>query len=248
MDTYIVKDLFHYCNISVKGCTQIPRAWIDFYDLTFVLKGQMTYYVNDEKYILKENDAILIKPNSIRERTASIEPVEYVSFNFCLYKDSLINFDTYLKKIISHEIRNIISAFPQNHLSPLFYSKEKLTNLLNYILIEFNNILCFKSSNQHTIDIIKYINEHITEPISLDIISKHIHLTKEYTAHMFKKETNKTITEYINQRKMIIAKELIQSGEMNLNTIAEHLSYKNYNYFSKTFKKYYGIPPKALKK
>lgn len=248
MEPYIVKELLHYCNVSLKSQTHIEKAPIQYYDFTFVLRGEMTYAINGKTYVLKENDAILIKPGETRERFKTQTYAKYVSYNFTVYDDSIIPKKTYLKDVISHDIRQIISIFSASHISNIYSSKEKVINLLNYILLEINDILNFDSNNKHIITIIKYINEHISEPISLNTVSRYVNLSKEYTSYVFKNETGKTVTEYINERKMFIAKEMILSTDYSLVNVSERLGFDNYSYFSKMFKKQFGITPKNIKK
>ena len=246
MDAYIVKDIVFYCNTSSKSCSAMDDRILDFYDLTFVIKGELTYIINGESYILNENDAILLKPGMLRKRIAGNEPVKYVSFNFHVFDDTKLPQKMFMKNIITHDILKIISFCSHNHISHQYRSKEKLTNILNYILLEIQNILDIESSNLHVIKIVQFINTHITEPISLDTVSKHISLSKEYTSTLFKNETGKTVTEYINERKLLLAKEMLQEGKLTLNDISENVGFENYSYFSKLFKKYYGLSPKQL--
>ena len=248
MSAYIVKELLHYCNVHLKGTSKIVKSCINYYDFTFMLKGTMTYIVNGKSYTLTENDAILIKPGSMRERILTKEPIKYVSFNFTVYDSSVMPKQIYLKDIISHDIRGLVSIFSASHISDIYASREKVMNLLNYILLEIKDILDFESNNKHIIEIIKHINEHISEPITLSNISESINLSKEYTSHIFKKETGKTITDYINERKLIIAKEMILSTSYSLTYISDRLGYENYSYFSKVFKKQFGTTPRVLRK
>lgn len=248
MTAYIVKELLHYCNVSLKQTSKIIKAKINYYDFTFMLKGEMTYIVDGKSYTIRENDAILIKPGSMRERILPTEPVKYVSFNFTVFDDSVIPKQTYLRDIISHDIRALVSVFSAAHISDIYATREKVINILNYILLEIRDIIDFDSNNKHIIEIIKYINEHIAEPITLSTISDVINLSKEYTSHIFKKETGKTVTEYINERKLIIAKEMILSTSYPLTYISNRMSYENYSYFTKVFKKQFGVTPRALRK
>jgi len=248
MKAYIVNELLHYCNVTVKQQNEIARAPIDYYDFTFVLKGKMTYLVNDKKYVLHENDAVIIKPGEIRERLKSSETARYVSFNFKAYDSDAIPKKSYLKNVISHDIKSLISIFSATHISDIYATREKVINLLNYILLEIKDILDFDSNNKHIIEIIKYINEHIAEPLSLSDVSENVNLSKEYTSHIFKKETGKTVTDYINERKLIIAKEIILGTGYPLTDVSDRLGYENYSYFSKVFKKQFGISPRALRK
>lgn len=247
MEHYIVKELLHYCNVNVK-CTNLTKYAIPYYDFTFILKGEVTYAVDGKKYVLRENDAIFIKPGSIRERYETENCVKYVSFNFTAFDDSLLPSETHLVGIISHDIRKLVSVFSASHISNIYSTRGKVVNLLNYILLEINDILGFESNNKHIIEIIKFINEHISEPITLSTVSQNVNLSKEYTAHIFKEETGKTVTEYINERKLFIAKEMILGTSYPLEHICKRLGYDNYSYFSRVFKKQFDITPRDMRR
>ncbi len=248
MVAYIVNELLHYCNVNLKSANAIESAPINYYDLTFVLKGNMTYIINKKKYVLSENDAVLIPPGALRERIASNESVKYISFNFTVNEGAELPNSVYLKGIISHDIKSLCQIFSASHLSDIYSTREKVMNLLNYILLELIDVVQLESNNTHIIDIIKFINEHISEPITLSAVSEKVNLTKEYVSHIFKKETGKTVTDYINGRKMMIAKEMLLSSDYEMSKISERLGYDNYSYFSKLFKKQFGVSPSAMRK
>ena len=248
LNHYIVKELLHYCNVNVKYPTRMKEEVIQYYDFTFVVKGEMTYIVDGKKYILREDDAIFIKPGSVRERPEVKSSAKYVSFNFTANDTSILPTKPHLVGVISHDIRKLISVFSASHLSNIYSTRGKVINLLNYILLEINDILEFDSNNKHIIEIIKYINEHISEPITLSSVSSKVNLSKEYTAHIFKEETGKTVTEYINERKLFIAKEMILGTNYPLEHICKRTGYDNYSYFSRVFKKQFDITPRDMRK
>lgn len=237
----ILKEAFFYCNVSRNKVSKIAPHILNYYDLTFVLKGRLTYIINQKRYTLYKNDAIFLTPGMLRERLAEDRQTQYVSFNFHLNEN--IGLETFLKGIISDEIKRLISVFPQSHLTSSFHSKEKIESILNYILYELINNLHFESQNKHIIKILKYIDANLSQNLTLEQISNHVYLTKEYTASLFKKETGKTIIEYINERKMVIAKNMIDSGQNSLKDVALNVGFENYSYFSRLFKKYYGTSP-----
>lgn len=247
MELYLTNTLRHYCNVSLCKCSAIEPKKIDYFDLTFVLSGSMTYIVNSKTFVLKKNDAIFITPSSLRARLAGTAPVKYVSFNFNIFPHARLLFDTYIPSCISPDIKKLISAFPQSHLSPSYHATEKAANLLNYILFEIMDGIRLSSSNEHVQKIIRYVDEHITKTMSLQSISHEIGLSKEYTAFIFKKEMHQTLVNYINERKMLIAKKLLLNNEMNLTDLSAYLGYNSYNYFSRLFKRYFEISPIALK-
>ena len=247
MEKYLVSEVLHFCNVSLNKCSYMPPRTIDYYDLTFVISGSMTYVADNEIFVLKKNDAIFLKPGTLRERYEGNEPVKYVSFNFKAMPNVELEFDKYLPNCISSDIKKIVSAFPQSHLSPYYHSKEKVGCILNYILFELLDVVSLKSNNPYVLKVTRYVGEHITEKMSLQSISGVIGLSKEYTANIFKKEVGKTLTDYINERKMLLAKELITRNEMKLTDVASYLGYDNYNYFSRLFKRYFDFSPIELK-
>ena len=57
-----------------------------------------------------------------------------------------------------------------------------------------------------------------------------------------------TVTDYIIRQKLDLAKNMLSSDEMSLRNISEKLGYQDYNYFSRLFKRHYGISPMKMKK
>lgn len=246
MEEFIIKDLYHYCNVSLPACTPLREQEIDFYDFTFVVSGTMTYFSGDRRYVMKKNDAILFPPGTVRRRLAGDSHVRYVSFNFTLVDGAQLPLSEFLPGIVTGSIKSLVNIFPQSHLYDNYHSKAKLVSILNYLLYELLDVADSKTANGHVTRIMRYIEENMGAKISLSEVGRAVGLTKEYTASLFKREVGKTVTEYINERKLLYAKEVILSGEIGLEKIAHNLGYENYTYFSRIFKKYYGYSPKQL--
>jgi YesN/AraC family two-component response regulator len=208
----------------------------------------MIYVADDKTYVLNENDAILLPPGTVRQRMAGAQKVQYVSFNFQIFPNCELSIPPFLKNVITQDIRKLINVFSQRHLSPKYYSKEKLCNLLNYILFELFDAVSLESNHTEVIKIEKFIEENITQKITLTMLSDHVHLSKEYIAYIFKKNVGKTVIEYVNETKMMFAKYMIQEGILSLRDIAENLGYENYGYFSRVFKKHFNTSPIEFKK
>lgn len=248
MNGYFTDKLLHYCNISTKSCTRINSNIISFYDFTFVLEGTMIYIINGERYILKKNDGIFLPPGTLRERIETHEYVKYISFNFSMIDEQKLDFDIFMPKCISENIRKLIGIYPYSHLSDIPRSQEKCANMLNYILLELTDYSEMSSNNTHIIKLINYINLNIHHNITLADLSSHTNLSREYICYLFKKEMNQTVTDYINNIRLNMAKELIITNEMPLSDISAFVGFENYNYFSRLFKRKFGTTPIYLKK
>lgn len=94
---------------------------------------------------------------------------------------------------------------------------------------------------------IRYINQNIASPLTLEILAGHVHANPSYLSRTFKKETGHSITEYINMQRVDRAKELLLDKSILTYEIAEKVGFNDPAYFSSIFKKYTGKSPKEYK-
>ena len=93
-----------------------------------------------------------------------------------------------------------------------------------------------------------YIDQHIDEKISLDRVVAAVNLSTTHASRMFKADVGQSIIEYINQRKMKYAKELMHDESKKIKDIAIAVGIKDQLYFNKVFKKYYHMSPREYRK
>lgn len=247
MGNYLVRELLHYCNIFTPECSKISRHTIPYFDFTYVLEGSMVYHVNGRRVQLSRGDAIFLPPGTLRARDAG-GAVRYVSFNFHLMDGVTLPFDTYMPGCITPDIRRLFTLFSAQHLSPKFHATQKCANLLNFVLFELLDARALESHNPHVRKIISHIEENEGARITLSEMSRLVGLTPEYTATVFKRETGKTLGEYVNERKLLQAKGMICNSTLSLGEIAARLGFENYHYFSRLFKAHFHTTPIAMRK
>lgn len=86
-------------------------------------------------------------------------------------------------------------------------------------------------------DVIYYIAVNYRNvDLDLRMIADHMHLSTAHLGVLFKQETGTTIKQYINDYRMELAKQLVTSGHLKMNTIAELCGYASASYFAKVFK------------
>lgn len=91
--------------------------------------------------------------------------------------------------------------------------------------------------------VIAYIEQHYTQELSLQILSQHVHLSKNYLANLFKKETGEGVIDYINKVRLERAKALLRTTELKSSEICVMVGVQDSKYFSKLFKKMEGMTP-----
>ncbi len=96
--------------------------------------------------------------------------------------------------------------------------------------------------------ITRYLQEHVSEEISLSILSEQFHLNAQYISQLFKNEIGVGFLAYLTNIRMEKAKKLLLSTDSSISDIAEQVGYGDYRVFSKVFKKIEGMTPTQYKR
>ena len=97
---------------------------------------------------------------------------------------------------------------------------------------------------RHLLD---YINQHYTESLSLSTLATEYYLNFSYASSLFKKTTGQTFSEYLTELRMKRAKDLLADPAMSISEVGTQCGYEDSYYFSKVFKKRYGVTPSAYR-
>lgn len=89
---------------------------------------------------------------------------------------------------------------------------------------------------------IAYIEEHISEKITMSDLCSYCHINYCYFSQLFKKELGVSFSDYIQSRKMQIAAEKLVLG-YTIQKAAESVGFTDYNNFFRAFKQYYAMTP-----
>ncbi len=103
-------------------------------------------------------------------------------------------------------------------------------------------------SNEQVKKIIDYIDVSYTEDIMLSTLSKEFNISLGYLSALIKKGTGTTYTEYVVNKRLSLAKELLHDSSLSIQDIVQRIGYKDYFHFNKLFKKHYGITPSKYRK
>ncbi len=95
----------------------------------------------------------------------------------------------------------------------------------------------------HVQKAIDYIGENLSEDISLDEVVDYLKLNKTYFCKLFKQNTDRTFSQYVNELRIEKSKDLLLGTNLSILDIALAIGYNNVNYFHKAFKERLGITP-----
>ena len=92
-------------------------------------------------------------------------------------------------------------------------------------------------------EILTFINQNISSPLSIEDLSGHFFLSSSYLCRIFKAATGTTINKYITAKRITVAKSLLSSG-YSVTETCERCGFNDYSNFLKAFTKAVGISPK----
>ena len=96
--------------------------------------------------------------------------------------------------------------------------------------------------------ITKYMQEHLSEDVSLHILSEEFHLNSQYISQLFKNEIGVNFLTYLTNIRMEHAKKMLLSSSLSIAEVSEQSGYGDYRVFTKVFKKSEGITPSQYRR
>lgn len=101
---------------------------------------------------------------------------------------------------------------------------------------------------QMIVGIVRYMQEHLKEEISLNVLAEEFHLSAQYISQLFKNEIGVNFLTYLTNIRMEHAKKLLLSTDYAVTEVAERSGYTDYRVFTKAFKKAEGVTPSQYRK
>ena len=248
----------------------------DFIEIVIILKGKGHFLINGTDILITEGNVLLLNPgtyhksiplpsHTLTECYLAFTDVEFINTPKNFFP--LFHGQKILGKLpekAKKEIFQLCSAMNQESQSRntgrYFMLKAYLIQVL-CLLLRFDQQeelsdehhmkgYEFKSPNKTYVvqQIMKYMESHYREKISLDQIAENMYLSPFYISKLFKSETGDTPINYLISLRMEKAKELLdRNPSLSIQQTAAQVGYEDAYHFSKLFKKYFGLSPMYYK-
>lgn len=95
---------------------------------------------------------------------------------------------------------------------------------------------------------LNYIATHINESLTVDGLAKELYQNRSYLSRIFKNEVGSNLSNYILERKLIEAQDLLRFSDRSISEISNFLAFSSQSYFQTVFKKQFGITPLQYRK
>lgn len=233
-----------------------------FTELFYVMRGAGSFLVEEENFTVKEDDLIVVNPNVAHtEISVPDTPLEYIVLGISglqflseekdeVYDYSVHNYYDYKHEILFY-LRTLVEEIKNEDENYEAITQNLLEILILNILRRTKKKIQIKATKKVTKEcrfIEQYINEHFAEDISLQKLSDLTYLNKYYIVHVFKKYKGLSPINYLIERRIEEAKNLLETTNYSVSKISDIIGFSSQSYFSQTFKKEMNMTPNQYRK
>ena len=271
---YLNED-FRLFHLKDSRAQKLDYHYHEFDKLILLLNGKVTYVVEGVTYFLKPWDLLLVQHNLIHrpiidpaepyERiviwlgrewvTSRSDPGEALDSCFDVAREQgfhLLRFDGERRLQYMQTIQRLEEALRSQE----FGAARMADTLCQQLLIGVNRDIlrsrtAAEAPDSYRVDpkmeeVLKYITRHLEEELSVDALAKQFYLSRYYLMHRFKAVTGYTIHQYVSQKRLLRAGELIRQG-VPVMKAAEQAGFSDYSTFLRAFQNTFHMSPREFR-
>lgn len=262
---------FHHSCSEHPKIEKFERHCHNGYELIFVVKGNGKYVVESTEYPLYPNTILLLRPYEYHyvcpDGTSAYE-------RYVIHFSSEMLYDAVQRLAIMHPSEQLHSGvyFPAESVNPHISSQfttlaldcffQSVQNEEEKALYEtvlqsaINQILVLLSYHQSKDspapknawigDVIRYLNENLDMPLSLEDIARQFFVSKYHLSHTFLEHTGISVMSYLTAKRIALAEQLLEDG-ISASEVAERVGFRDYSVFYRAYRKVTGESPAKAK-
>ncbi len=272
---YMLSRDFEIYYYSDRQIPDVKAHTHDYYEFYFFISGNIVMNIAGESFVPSPGSMMIIPPSTPHFAKLLDGNVPYRRFvfwvtgdflkslsnisadylyltsragkagNFLMHKFTDIEFNTIQGKAFSliDEIR-----------SDRFGKDAKILIFVSDFMLSINRMV-FESEEKvpsapepDTLyqSIIQYIETHIDEDLSLDLLSDKLHVSKFHISHLFTETNGLPLHKYVIKKRLAMCKDAILSGQ-DISAVAAGYGFSDYSVFYRAFVKEYGLSPKKYR-
>ncbi len=145
------------------------------------------------------------------------------------FNNAYIMSDVYIQKVeLCKSVEEVKTLF-----------KDMCEHFVNEVIASKKRIILSKPITM----CVDYINSNLNTKITANTLAQYVNLNQSYLSTLFHKSVGKSITEFINERKMQVAIYLLVYTSCAINEISDSLAFPNCSHFGYVFKNFTGLTP-----
>ena len=254
--------------------SNLQRGFVACFAFMLVDKGWMTIYYSGRELTLHPNNLYTYSPGLPVDVIATSDDFH----GYCLMADEYVTIEApsvhdlvhlaYLPIVQLHEPKQTLATDAAQHLimkmreiigyihSDHIYKGEVLRMLYSIFLLDLQNAQNHAIVDRQTpqrveeifIDFIRLLPRYFVEHHDIPFYADQLHISPVYLSRVVRQVTGRTVVDYINQMLLMEASFLLQTSQLSITQIADHLHFADTPSFSKFFSRLSGMSPKEYRK
>jgi len=263
---YLLED-FRLFHLRSNGVDDVDFHYHDFHKIVMVLSGSGAYAVEGRRYLLQPGDVVLVSRGCIHRpeigKGSSYERAVFFISDEYLKSHSIgqWNPSVLFSECRSHVIRLTADVYESLCRDLALLESELGSTAPESVLMSRCRFMCMLLTlyrltvgGQHTtplpaepgdekvLSIIHYLNDHITEDISIDALSELFFISKFHMMRRFRQEAGMPIHAYLNEKRLFMARDLIARG-VSATEACYQSGFRSYSAFSRAYQKRFQSTP-----
>lgn len=215
----------------------LPKSYQEAYAacLQFTAENKRPYGFRQEKELLDRE--VITELGSFVEKGQAEGAIQYFK------KNQLTDGE---KEDLYLTVKSVLTAKELTISGSTFTSLKTNEDWHAYLQLCCMKVNEFHQSKQYIAQAKTYIHDHFNEAITLEKVATKVNLSPNYFSNLFKQEFGDTFIDYLTKVRLENAKTYMERNYLSLKEISFMVGYKDPNYFSRVFKKYYHESPKRF--
>ncbi len=158
----------------------------------------------------------------------------------------MVDFNQIIDQLLSEKA---IAAHQVFRIGPELYTAalKSVDGMLTYVcglINSYAEYLTDQDRKKHAVSsAARYIRTHLNTQLTRADIARHVHLSQNYLARIFKKEMGMSISDFIIRQRIDYAVQMLTCTSLSISEIAVKAGYESYSYFYTTFCRLMGMNP-----
>lgn len=229
------------------------------YMINYTIEGEGIFKFDGKEIVVKAGDLIFVK----NYKKHSLKPIKNQKWTFCflhIYENELITsiyekvflkdgfvIHDFPKELIEPEFLKIVEGLKNSSSDKGFIISSAAYDLLMNICIESEKYTS-PATSKRIDSVVDFINNNFNRNIKMKDILEHSFFSKNHLERLFKEEMNKTISDYIFEKRLSLAKELLLTTNLPISVIAEQVGLNEYRSLYHMFLKAMDMTPNDFRK
>ena len=152
-------------------------------------------------------------------------------------------------------IQQIVTEFKKQEIAYELAIKSAIYHILTVLIRQkISRVLSTKEyerrsrSLERLRDVFRFISHNYTKKLDIETLAGMAHMSPYYFCHLFKEVTGKTLSQFLNHKRINRAEFLLKTTTMTVAEIARESGFEEINYFSRIYKQYKKVSPSAMRK